>query len=230
MSEQEFLKEAEKIRERYAAFDAGNNLKDNWAPFNTKEALHRLAQQFVFTQAMQKAGRVDLEGMRILDVGCGRGRVLRACLDMGAKASDLAGVDLHEPYVREARALSPGIQYGVSGGVKLNFPDAHFDLVTQYVVFSSVPVEKMRLELAREMLRVLKPGGFIFWWDLVRSGGIEGSLDPAGHFPGMKILYQGRTSPSAVKDLLLGSLFKIILNAIFGRSSTHMGALLGPKP
>ncbi len=40
-----------------------------------------------------------------------------------------------------------------------------FDLVLQYTVFSSILDEKIKANLTREMLRVVKPRGMILWCD-----------------------------------------------------------------
>jgi ubiquinone/menaquinone biosynthesis C-methylase UbiE len=45
------------------------------------------------------------------------------------------------------------------------FRDRSFDLVFQFTVFSSVLLPEMRQQIAREMLRVLKPSGCIVWYD-----------------------------------------------------------------
>ena len=158
-----------------------------WSPFNEIEVEHRSQQLLSFGSLMRKVGRSDLAGWRILDVGCGRGRLLRSFLDSGAEAKDLFGVDLNQNYVKEAQGISPCFQFATANGATLEFPDASFDLVTQYVVFSSIALPELRQQLAREMWRVLKPGGYIFWWDMrhmaAASGGHDESLDARLLFP-----------------------------------------------
>jgi ubiquinone/menaquinone biosynthesis C-methylase UbiE len=158
-----------------------------WSPFSEIEVEHRSQQLLSFGSLMRKVGRSDLAGWSILDVGCGRGRLLRSFLDSGADAKDLFGVDLNENYVEEAKRISPGIQFATANGITLEFPDASFDLVTQYVVFSSIALPELRQQLAGEMWRVLKPGGYIFWWDMrhmaAAAGGHDKSLDARLLFP-----------------------------------------------
>jgi SAM-dependent methyltransferase len=53
----------------------------------------------------------------------------------------------------------------VANAVRLEFPEASFDLVHQSTVFSSILDADVRMQIAREMLRVLKPGGSVLWYD-----------------------------------------------------------------
>ncbi|HVY91601.1 MAG TPA: methyltransferase domain-containing protein, partial [Bryobacteraceae bacterium] len=48
----------------------------------------------------------------------------------------------------------------------LPWPDASFDLACQFTAFSSVLQPAMKLAMAAEMLRVLRPGGAVLWYDL----------------------------------------------------------------
>ncbi len=47
----------------------------------------------------------------------------------------------------------------------LPFSPAAFDLVLQSLLFTSILDPAMKQAVAREMLRVLKPGGLILWYD-----------------------------------------------------------------
>ncbi len=47
----------------------------------------------------------------------------------------------------------------------LAWPDAHFDIVSQFVVFTSILDSNLKRQMASEMLRVLKPSGVILWFD-----------------------------------------------------------------
>ena len=40
-----------------------------------------------------------------------------------------------------------------------------FDVIFQNTVFSSILDEQIKKNLAREMMRILKPGGLIIWYD-----------------------------------------------------------------
>ena len=164
-----FEEEIQRIQKTYNDFNKQELYKSKWAPFYEKEVLHRIAQYRELAASLGFIKKMDLSGLRILDVGCGHGRILRSFLDMGALPENLFGVDLRAQDIAENKKLSPGLDFSVTNGKDLNFSKESFDLVTQFVVFSSISLNELRLRLASEMWRVLKPGGYIFWWDLKRS-------------------------------------------------------------
>jgi len=47
----------------------------------------------------------------------------------------------------------------------LIWEDASFDVVTQFTVFSSILDPDLKEQVAQEMIRVTKPGGYILWFD-----------------------------------------------------------------
>jgi ubiquinone/menaquinone biosynthesis C-methylase UbiE len=116
---------------------------------------------------MRRAGCSDLTGFRVLDVGCGGGFWLRRMIDWGIEPANLHGIDTIASRVELARTRLPASVSLVEGDAgHLPWPDAHFDLVTQFVVFSSILAPENRQSVASEIARVLKPGGMIVWYDL----------------------------------------------------------------
>ena len=95
----------------------------------------------------------DIAGRRVLDVGCGTGRVMAPLADRGAT---VWGVDPSEEMLREARAV-----VGRRGGLKraraerLPFRDRSFDRAVLRLVVHLVDRPRAFAELAR----VLAPGG-----------------------------------------------------------------------
>lgn len=162
----DFTKDIATIKTRYAEFETQRAHKTTWAPFNAEEADVRAQQLLCFARLMREAGYRDLEGMRILDLGCGSGRHLRQFVDMGAMPTELFGIDLDEAAVRRANQISPDIQISMADGDSIAFPKDFFDLVTHHYVFSSVPSDGLRRQLITEVRRVLKPGGLFYWWDM----------------------------------------------------------------
>lgn len=99
-----------------------------------------------------------------LDVGCGRGHLVKALRSMGVEA---LGVDPN-PYA-VAHAVTPGVAVGdaVAG---LRFPDGSFDMVVSVGVLQYVrPKERM----LAEMRRVLRPGGWLFVCFEMKGAGQE---------------------------------------------------------
>jgi ubiquinone/menaquinone biosynthesis C-methylase UbiE len=228
------LQEVERIRQMYASRDVDPTVAEMWAPFAGDEVDYRSQQYWCLATLMRGTGRSSLAGLKILDVGCGKGRFLRACLDMGASPENLFGVDLYSRAIDEARELSPHLHFQASNGTDLDFPDGKFDLLTQFVAFSSIFNDKLRTRLASEMIRVLKPGGYIFWWDLMQTveRSSQDQLRPQELFPGMK--YQQLVAglrPKPQSTVLLPRVLRPFARILdkFAYPPTHIAALIGPK-
>jgi SAM-dependent methyltransferase len=96
---------------------------------------------------------VDLDGARILDVGCGIGTYVRRFRQY---SDDVHGIEVEEERVAEASVELPNIVLAV--GEALPYPDDHFDLVFSNEVIEHVDDDRAT---AAEMVRVTKPGGTI---------------------------------------------------------------------
>lgn len=116
-------------------------------------------------KGLQRSAMFPLDERRILDIGCGGGLWLTAFLSWGASAQQLSGIDLNEQRIEAARRRLPGLDLHCGDAAQLPWPEAEFDVVSQFVAFSSMLDPAMRQRVANEMRRVLKPGGVILWHD-----------------------------------------------------------------
>ena len=101
-------------------------------------------------------------GMRLLDVGCGPGSITRGLAERLAPGK-VVGLDLSRETLAAARqdAAARGLanlQYEEGSVYELPFPDASFDVAYAHQVFQHLRESGAAL---REMLRVVRPGGFI---------------------------------------------------------------------
>lgn len=101
-----------------------------------------------------------------LDVGCGTGALSQALLSHGV--TSLTAIDQSGAYVEAARkklaTSTTATRFDVGDATKLPYANARFDIVVSGLVLNFVPHP---LEMAREMLRVLRPGGraALYVWD-----------------------------------------------------------------
>lgn len=104
------------------------------------------------------AGHFGIAAPRLLDVGCGVGRLhplLRPIV------SELAGSDISEPSLERARRDNPDVEYRRMPEVgRMPWPDESFDAALAVCVFHHV-LPGNRAALAGEMRRVIRPGGLV---------------------------------------------------------------------
>ena len=108
----------------------------------------------------------DHRGLRIVDVACGSGAFLQDLRAAFPRAA-VSGLDLSIPYLKEARRRS-GVSVIQAMAERLPFADASLDAVTCIYLFHELP-PRVRLVVASELARVLKPGGVLAFADSVQA-------------------------------------------------------------
>ena len=98
-----------------------------------------------------------------LDVGCGDGTLIRTTLERHDHV-EAVGLDLLADRVEGARAASTA-RFDVGSVDALPYEDRAFDVVSAITLFSSLP-NAIEADGAREIRRVIRPGGWLIWYDL----------------------------------------------------------------
>ncbi len=99
----------------------------------------------------------DPESPRVLDAGCGAGRMLPLLAGLGC---DVEGIDLSPEMIRRARIDHPRFTTDVASITDLPFADASFDGVFSW--YSTIHGDDAALALAvSEFHRVLRPSGLV---------------------------------------------------------------------
>lgn len=114
---------------------------------------------------LQRNGFANLLDRSILEVGCGSGGVLLELVSFGASPQNVYGIDLLHYRLSKAKQSLPFSKIACADGQHLPYPGCSFDLVLQYTAFSSILDVRIKKNIANEMIRVMKPGGIILWYD-----------------------------------------------------------------
>ncbi|MBS0386060.1 MAG: class I SAM-dependent methyltransferase [Proteobacteria bacterium] len=126
----------------------------------------------------------DQRGVRLLDVACGNGRFLRQVMAAFPRMP-ATGLDLSPAYVAEARErLTPWRHVDVVQGAieQAPFDDASFDAISCVYLFHELP-PRIRRDAAREMARLLKPGGVLVLADSIQTGDAPDMDQMLEYFP-----------------------------------------------
>src|SRR5881296_542069 len=155
---------SEQARIRVAYARRGDAWRYDWGNPAYVFAMHDLERRVLGT--LTRWAMWPLGNKRILDVGCGTGYWLWRLAAWGAAPRYLAGVDLLRHRIAHAAKHAPRATTLCCGNAgNLPFPSAHFDILMQFTVFTSILDPALRQRVADEMVRVLHPGGAILWYD-----------------------------------------------------------------
>jgi ubiquinone/menaquinone biosynthesis C-methylase UbiE len=134
---------------------------------NILPVIARLDALFRCLYYMEKFLKVDFQKYNILDVGCASGYGLTPFLLTGFSSEQLCGIDLFEDRINMGRKKYPGFDLLLGDAVKMPYPDNHFDMVMEQFCFCHIESDEVREKIARQMLRVVKPDGYILVHDWI---------------------------------------------------------------
>ena len=185
--------EQARIAAVYEAYRAAGHATGKWSPSNPGNAAILRERMSALVEMLGRAGIHPLQDMNILEIGCGDGQVIGELLQIGASPARITGLDLLEERIAVARASHPDIRFLCGDASRLDIPDRSVDLVVVFTVFSSILDSDLRLSIAREAERVLRPGGAVGWYDFMRNNPSNpnvrgmGKAEIARLFPGFRI-------------------------------------------
>jgi len=101
-------------------------------------------------------------GDRILDWGCGPGRIIRHMPEVFGSEMDFFGTDINPRSIQWCKENLPGIHFNRNGlEAELPYPDDHFGFIWGISIFTHLS-EKLHDEWMTELRRILRPGGVLF--------------------------------------------------------------------
>lgn len=98
------------------------------------------------------------DGMRVVDLGCGSGR-LSTALHASMKISYF-GTDIVQSLLDYAKTRAPGYEFALHRELSIPQPDASADLVSAFSLFTHLLQAETYIYL-EDAVRVLKPGGCV---------------------------------------------------------------------
>jgi ubiquinone/menaquinone biosynthesis C-methylase UbiE len=126
----------------------------------------------------------DQRHVKLLDAACGNGRFLAQILNAFPRMP-VTGLDLSPAYIAEAKhRLEPWSQVELMTGAveQAPFEDATFDAMTCVYLFHELP-PRIRRDVARELARIIKPGGVFVFADSLQTGDTADLNQMLEYFP-----------------------------------------------
>ncbi len=152
-------------------------------------------------------------GDKILDFGCGNGRLLEILKN---KKINYAGADISQKLIELAKEKYPEFADNftkISSSTSLPFPDNFFNKIISVAVFHHFP-EKYAQDMAKELYRVIQPEGtaIVTAWNLFQKKKRKNILSPVVIIK--KIFHIGEYAGFSFFDILIpfrnnkGEIFK----------------------
>lgn len=104
----------------------------------------------------------DLTNKKILDWGCGPGRIIRHLPETIGNGCESYGTDYNGKTIDWCSKNLPGIQFNLNSlNAELPYTDDFFDVIYGISIFTHLS-EKLHYDWFSELYRILKPGGILF--------------------------------------------------------------------
>jgi SAM-dependent methyltransferase len=156
-------RERQRVLDVYARRDAETG--DLYAPWRADEFFMRTGRRRIAVRLLAEAGVFPKAGDPCLEVGFGSLGWLGELISWGVREPDLHGIDLDPRRVRRGREILPGADLQLGDASRMPWADGTFRLVIASTVFTSILDPSVRGSVAREIVRVLAPGGAFLFYD-----------------------------------------------------------------
>ena len=197
----------------------------------------RRERERIYRRLLETSAPAAIDDLRLLEIGCGGGGELLRLIGLGLRPENLVGVELLSDRVAVARdALPPEVDVIEGDASRLALDDGSFDVVFASTVFSSVLAPEFRRRLAAETWRLLRPGGFVLWYDFCvdnpRNPDVRGvpRREIRALYPDARCTFHRTTlaPPIARRVLRLGAWTYPVLNAVPALRTHVVGRLEKP--
>jgi len=136
-----------------------NTANEAWTDSEFYASGERTVEEEILTDMTNICQGRNPSQMRILEIGCGAGRVTRA---LAARFGEVHAVDVSGEMVERARqavAPFPGANIYQNNGMDLTVvPPGEYDFAFSTIVFQHIPSREVIENYVREVARLLRPG------------------------------------------------------------------------
>ncbi len=134
-------------------------LKDDWTDEEFFASGEQTVSEEILTDMVNICQGKDPKEMRVIEIGCGAGRITRA---LARLFGEVHGVDVSGEMVVQARkALANTLNASIyqNNGMDLSvLPEGPYDFAFSTIVFQHIPSREVIYNYVREVNRLLRPG------------------------------------------------------------------------
>ncbi len=139
-------------------------IEQNRKVYNAIAAHFSQTREFVWAD-LKPLAKYTRDGDTVLDLGCGNGRLYQIFADLQVR---YVGIDQSEELIALAKKKFPEARFLVGNMLDTRVTEQSVDVVYCIAAFQHIPTTELRLQVLREIKRVLKPGGTLIMtnWNL----------------------------------------------------------------
>lgn len=131
---------------------------------HAQQYVHHVLNQYYLRRGIHYApDRPDIKKLKVLDFGCGVGRVMEAFHEAGVGVID--GCDISQGMLDHA-SQSPSLKdsrFFLGNGFDTgDTPQDNYDIAYAFLIFHHIPMRQTRIEILRALSKNLNKGGMIF--------------------------------------------------------------------
>ena len=155
--------------------------KTAWSDNEFFAAGEQAIREDILTDLINVCQGKDPKSMRVLEIGCGAGRLTRALSGMFGEvhAVDVSGEMIAQ--ARKALADRSNVHLYQNNGCDLSvIPNVAFDFAYSAIVFQHIPSREIIETYVREVARLLKPGS-LFKFQVQGNASVESHPDDTWH-------------------------------------------------
>jgi SAM-dependent methyltransferase len=147
--------------------------KEDWTDDEFFQSGQRAVAEQILNDMINICQGKDPKQMRVVEIGCGAGRITRALADL---FGEVHGVDVSGEMVAQARRALSGYRnafvYQNNGKDLSVLPPGPYDFAFSTIVFQHIPSREVIYSYVREVHRLLRPGA-LFKFQVQGDASIE---------------------------------------------------------
>ena len=187
--------EKDRINKIYNSYLQNKKITEKWSNKNNGNRIIS-DQRRSLTIKLLDEKKINLDEIKILDLGCASGNLISLLISLGAKSKNIYGIDIRSSSIKNAKKRYPQIKFDLMDARELKYDKNTFDCIFIFTLLSSVLDQVNRKKIIDDAIRVLKPSGFIIYYDLKYNNPFNKNVigikqkELRNLFPGMKIKYK----------------------------------------